>query len=306
MKKTFMLLAILSLCQTLAFGQKKYEMVIEKKDGSEIAVNVEDIVRTYFRERSNGTLTLSTYSVDLKVGETKMVEILSGSGWYNTETSNPNIVTAASNGSEISLTGKGVGTAVVTVSDAQYQVTKKISVNVTSNGSGDETSGSLEGTWSGNMYVSSYYGGRDYYATHTEITFLQDPLHFTKGSGYWVDYYDGTGAPWEYVADHIDWRVDNGRLTVYFREEGTSVVISDFRLSNSYFIGCIYDAGNTVNFSLTSIPSPDWSSYSYWGYDSWYGSGYNPYYSPATRAAGDSTTIVTNEKPIRRFGKGPQ
>ena len=131
MKRTIAFIAFIALCQVLAFGQKKYEMVIEKTDGSEIAVNVEDIVRTYFRERTDGTLTLSAYSVELKVDETKFVEILSGSGWYNTNTSNPNIVTVASNGSVISLTGKGAGTAEVTVSDAQYQVTQKISVTVT-------------------------------------------------------------------------------------------------------------------------------------------------------------------------------
>ena len=168
---------------------------------------------------------------------------------------------------------------------------------------------SLEGTWSGDMYVSSYYGGRDYYATHTEITFLLDPFRFTKGSGYWVDYYDGMGAPWEYVANHIDWRVDNGRINFYFREEGTSVVISDYRLSNSHFSGYIYDGGNTVNFSLTHISSPNWDRYSYWGYDSWYDYDYYPYYSRTTRAAGDSTTVAPTvapgEKPIRQFGKRP-
>lgn len=57
MKKAFMLLAILSLCYVLAFGQKKYEMVIEKTDGSEIAVNVENIKRIYFRESNTSYLT---------------------------------------------------------------------------------------------------------------------------------------------------------------------------------------------------------------------------------------------------------
>ena len=54
MKKFFILLAVLSLCQTVAFGQKKYEMVVEKTDGTETVFNVEDVVRTYFRERTNG------------------------------------------------------------------------------------------------------------------------------------------------------------------------------------------------------------------------------------------------------------
>ena len=50
MKRTITLVAALCLLQTLAFGQKKYEMVIEKTDGTETVINVEDIVRTYFRE----------------------------------------------------------------------------------------------------------------------------------------------------------------------------------------------------------------------------------------------------------------
>ena len=53
MKKIFTLLAVLSLCQTVAFGQKKYEMVVEKTDGTETVIKVEDIVRTYFRERTD-------------------------------------------------------------------------------------------------------------------------------------------------------------------------------------------------------------------------------------------------------------
>ena len=54
MKRLFFLLAFIGFCQIMAFSQKKYEMVIEKTDGSEIAINVEDIIRTYFRERSEG------------------------------------------------------------------------------------------------------------------------------------------------------------------------------------------------------------------------------------------------------------
>ena len=53
MKRTIALVAALCLLQTLAFGQKKYEMVIEKTDGTETVINVEDIVRTYFRERTD-------------------------------------------------------------------------------------------------------------------------------------------------------------------------------------------------------------------------------------------------------------
>lgn len=157
----------------------------------------------------------------------------------------------------------------------------------------------LEGTWSGNMYVSSYYGGHDYYATRTEITFNLDPFRFTKGSGYWVDYY--SRAPWDYVANHISWRVDNGHITIYFIEDGTSVVISDYHLSDSHFTGYIADGDNDVNFNLTHISSPNWDTYDNWGYDAWYD---DYYWSRGTRSA-DSTAAapLPAEKPVRQFGK---
>jgi len=52
MKRIVTLLFIVGLCQLTVCGQKKYEMVVEKTDGTEITVNLEDIVRTYFRERT--------------------------------------------------------------------------------------------------------------------------------------------------------------------------------------------------------------------------------------------------------------
>ena len=52
MKRVIILLALASLYQVTVFGQKKYEMVVEKTDGTETVFNVEDIARTYFRERS--------------------------------------------------------------------------------------------------------------------------------------------------------------------------------------------------------------------------------------------------------------
>ena len=152
---------------------------------------------------------------------------------------------------------------------------------------------SLEGTWSGNMEVSSVYDGRRYYATHTEITFSRDPYRYAQGTGYWVDYY--SGAPWDYVANHITWTVDNARIRVYFQEEGTSFTISNYRLSGDRFSGYIADGGNDVYFDLMHVASPNWNNYRYWGYDDWY-SGH--YYSRQTRT--DDTTAV--QKPIRQIG----
>lgn len=53
-------MAVAAIFQTIAFGQKKYEMVIEKTDGSETVINVEDNVRTYFRERTNTNVSYTT------------------------------------------------------------------------------------------------------------------------------------------------------------------------------------------------------------------------------------------------------
>lgn len=54
MKKFYLIVTITIFCQITVFAQKKYEMVVEKTDGTEIVTNVEDIVKTYFRERDNG------------------------------------------------------------------------------------------------------------------------------------------------------------------------------------------------------------------------------------------------------------
>ncbi len=161
---------------------------------------------------------------------------------------------------------------------------------------------SLEGTWSGDMYVSSYYDGRDYYATYSEITFSIDPFRFTKGSGYWVDYY--SGAPWDYVANHISWRVDNGNIYIHFLDDNSSVVISDYHLSGSRFSGYIADGDYDVHFNLRHVASPNMDSYSYWGYDEWYDDWYYGYYSRQTRSADtDTTSVMPAEKPIRQFGR---
>lgn len=54
MRKIFLLTAFTCLFTAVCHAQKKYEMVVEKTDGSNIVVNTEDIIRTYFRERTGG------------------------------------------------------------------------------------------------------------------------------------------------------------------------------------------------------------------------------------------------------------
>ena len=127
----------------------------------------------------------------------------------------------------------------------------------------------LEGTWKGNMYISSEWDGRYYDATYTEVTFSKDPYRYSSGTGYWVDYYNN--APWgSYVANHIDWKVDYGTIYIHFREEGTSLEIRDYHLNYDRFWGYIYDHGNNVDFELYSVyhPSSYYDDYR-WGWDDW-------------------------------------
>ena len=147
----------------------------------------------------------------------------------------------------------------------------------------------LEGTWKGNMYISTSYDGRSYNSTYTVITFEGDPYSIASGYGEWVDYY--SDAPWDYIANHITWEVDNRVIYIHFREEGTSVRISDYRLNDDRFVGTLNDNGHYVDFELYHTSSPNWGS-SRWGYDSWYDS-----YS-RTRSA-DSSDSTATEKPIR-------
>lgn len=50
MKRTIAFIAVIALCQTFAFGQKKYEMVVETADGNSVTFPTEFIKRIYFRE----------------------------------------------------------------------------------------------------------------------------------------------------------------------------------------------------------------------------------------------------------------
>ena len=54
MKRIILSMALVGLCQLTVVGQKKYEMVVEKTDGTETIITVKDIARTYFREQNDG------------------------------------------------------------------------------------------------------------------------------------------------------------------------------------------------------------------------------------------------------------
>jgi len=156
----------------------------------------------------------------------------------------------------------------------------------------EEIAYTLEGTWQGDMYVSYAYDGYIYDAAYSEICFLRDPYTYSSGQGYWVDYY--SNAPWDYVANHIEWNVRNGIIQVYFVEDRSYVEIADYRLSDNYFTGTIYDGGSYVDFRLRHVSSPNWNDYDY-GYDYWWGAKKNG------NTRGFDSGTGGNEKPVRIF-----
>ena len=158
-------------------------------------------------------------------------------------------------------------TATVTVKSEIGILTVKVTQNEASQGDSEEAPNqSLEGSWKGNMHISAYYGGRSYNSIYTEITFIGDPYSLSRGDGCWVDYY--SDAPWDYIANHIMWEVNNRVIYIYFQEEDTRMRISDYRLKDDRFYGTLSDNGNYIDFELYRISSPNWTDYR-WGFDPW-------------------------------------
>ena len=159
----------------------------------------------------------------------------------------------------------------------------------------------LEGTWQGNMYMSSSYSGRTYDATSSEVCFSQDPYAYSSGTGYWVDYY--SNAPRDYLAYHITLTVRNRIIYVHFYEDGSDIEIRDYRLSDNRFTGRIYMGDSFVDFSLRHVSSPNWNDYG-WGYDYWYDDYY--YGKPSLGAEQKADSAAEREKPVRKLRTAEQ
>lgn len=151
---------------------------------------------------------------------------------------------------------------------------------------------SLEGTWEGDMYMYSEWGGHRYNSTGCSIEFVGDPFSMHTGTGYWVDYY--SGAPWDYMAYHIEWTVENRVIKIHFLEDNYYVEIRNYNLDDRRFYGNVYYDGDQRHFDLYHTSSPNWDNMHY-GYD--YDYGYGPYYSPSRSAANDSVPAL----PVRHM-----
>lgn len=122
----------------------------------------------------------------------------------------------------------------------------------------------MDGTWKGDIYVSSEYDGRVYRAAYSEVEFDSG---YNSGDGYWVDYY--SNSPYDYIANHITWVVRNQNIYIHFREDNTDIVIYDYTINDSKFSGYIQtNDGTRAAFSLYNTSSLNWNSYRY-GFDSY-------------------------------------
>lgn len=132
----------------------------------------------------------------------------------------------------------------------------------------DDIGRSLEGTWRGYMGVYSLYGNSRYTSEYSVVQFSANPFRATSGTGYWIDYYGDT--PWgrNYIANHFRWNVVSSVIYIHLIEEGTELMISQYRLTEDYFEGIIRE-GNYgfddpgIRFSLVHVNSPNWDSFDY-------------------------------------------
>ncbi len=118
---------------------------------------------------------------------------------------------------------------------------------------------SLEGTWEGNTYMASIYNGYTYNSTYSYVNFNRDPYRYSSGKGFWVDYY--SNAPWDYIASHIEWKVSNRVIEVYFVEDHFTIYIDRYRLNDNHFYGTIYMDSYDWDFDLIHTGSPNWNDY---------------------------------------------
>lgn len=120
----------------------------------------------------------------------------------------------------------------------------------------------IEGVWEGQMWNDC--GSSNI----TRFQFIGDTFRFTKGTGYWVDYYSHL----DYYADRIRWEVRDGAIYIHSFNDRIVYTIFDYHISDYYFEGWISDDyGNESKFRLRKIAdTTDWEhEYSGWNDYGW-------------------------------------
>lgn len=128
----------------------------------------------------------------------------------------------------------------------------------------------LYGTWKGYMDIGLTYGDHYYASTTSEITFVPSNSYSDHGKGYWIDRY--SNAPWNYVANHIEWAVSNGVINIHFIEENSYATIYNYSLDDDYFYGTVECGNSSADFRLVKTASPNEWNYDWYDPDDWYDS----------------------------------
>lgn len=155
-----------------------------------------------------------------------------------------------------------------------------------------EIADTLYGTWKGYMNIGLTWKNSYYASTTSEITFDTNGAYTTSGTGYWIDYYDGS-ARWDYVANRIEWSVNNGVIRIHFLDENTYAEIRNYSLNDDYFYGTMVSGNSTAEFKLVKTSRPSSWNYYWYGTTDWYNSwGYTSWAKKqegSTRSASEAT-----------------
>ena len=117
--------------------------------------------------------------------------------------------------------------------------------------------------FSGNTYETViHFGGNGYGAT--------------SGRGYEVDY-DTRSPFYDYAYCEFSWSITNGMITIIYDDSmWWPVYISNYSLSNNYFVGFMNDGTNRdIRFKLKNVRFGYWDTYQSYYYDDDY---YYDYY----------------------------
>ena len=153
------------------------------------------------------------------------------------------------------------------------------------------TGSTIQGVWSGKMYVTSEWDGYTYTSSRTEIEFCGDDFNVTRGTGYWIDRY--SRAPWDYYYSPFTYRVSRGVIIITFLFDGGEVAISNYSVQGNRFVGNL-DYSNE-SFVLYRVDDyDDWDDYhqGYWPNDYYY---YNRAERDFNTDSDDSTPAPTRK-----------
>ena len=130
----------------------------------------------------------------------------------------------------------------------------------------DMISDDLKGTWKGDMYQVSEYGGKRYNASYTELYFETSAFRTARGIGKWIDHYSNNPY-YDYFASNIDWQVKDQIIYITFKNgDRTTLEIRNYDIDRDRFYGDIWLGDSWLHFNMYHVDSPNWSKYKWDGY----------------------------------------